>query len=348
MQVIPYVGYSLYQMFLIFCFWSFVGWCIEVVDMTFETGEYQNRGFLNMPICPIYGVGVLMIIIFFRGLRDNIPLLVLSTTVLCTAFEFFMGWGMEKLFHAKWWDYSHMKFNFMGYICLRNSLFFGIGSVVVMIYVQPTLEKMIDSIPVKAGLCVVFVMVLLIVLDLAASLLAVKKLNDKIRRLDEISKILLSVSVKTGMKLATGTLKVKANIYKIKDVKDNVVEKVQDVKGNVAEKVHDVKENVAERVERVQDLNANNMEKLKSEYERLIMEKDAVTERIIKAFPKLRSNKYSDSLQLIKDRIYGKISRISFMADDESEDLSENIDDSADRLNENNKEKEENAETTAV
>ena len=98
MQVIPFAGLSLYQMFLMFCFWSFIGWCIEVIDMTYETGEYQNRGFLNMPICPIEGLGVVMVTVFFRPIANTIVPLFVASTILCTAFELFVGWGMEKLY----------------------------------------------------------------------------------------------------------------------------------------------------------------------------------------------------------------------------------------------------------
>lgn len=291
MQVIPYVGYSLYQMFLMFCFWSFIGWCVEVVDMTYETGEYQNRGFLNMPICPIEGLGVIMVSVFFRPIRQTVIPLFLACTILCTLFELFVGWGMEKLFHARWWDYSHMKFNYKGYICLRNSVFFGAGCVFCLRYVQPMVERAIDAIPVKAGFIIVIVMAVLIAVDTFISLLTVKKLTDKIKRIDEISHILLSGSVKVGMRLASGTLKVKSNVNRIKDAKDNVVERVKD-KGDA------------------------NIEKLRNEYSRLITEKDAATERIIRAFPKLRSNRYSEALQLLKDKIQGKFSRIVFTGDD--------------------------------
>ena len=275
MQTIPYVGYSLYQLFLMFCFWSFIGWCIEVIDMTYETGEYQNRGFLNMPICPIEGLGVIMVTVLFKPISNTIVPLFLACTILCTAFELFVGWGMEKLFHARWWDYSNMKFNYKGYICLRNSILFGAGCVAVIRYVQPMVEKAIDSIPIKAGITIVIVMSVLIAVDTFVSLMAVKKLNEKFRRIDEISKLMLSGSVKVGMKLASGTLKVKSNVDKIMDVKDNVVEKVQ-------------------------DMNAANMERLKSEYSRLIEEKDAFTERLAKT---LITHKYSESLSAVKDRL---------------------------------------------
>lgn len=290
MQTIPYVGYSLYQLFLMFCFWSFVGWCIEVIDMTYETGEYQNRGFLNMPICPIEGVGVIMVTVFFKPISHTIVPLFIACTILCTAFELFMGWGMEKLFHARWWDYSHMKFNYKGYICLRNSIFFGSGCVVVIRWIQPMVIKAIAAIPLNVGMVIVIVMAVLIAVDTVVSLMAVKKLNERFRRIDEISHLMLSGSVKVGMKLASGTLKVKSNVDKIIDVTDNVVEKVQDI-------------------------NSANMDRLKSEYSRLIDEKDAFTERLAKT---LISHKYSDSLRAVKDKLKGRITEIGYP--DESND----------------------------
>ena len=163
---------------------------------------------------------------------------------------------------------------------------------------------------------------MLILLDTVASLMAVRKLQNKIKRLDELSKLMLSVSVKTGKKLASGTLKVKSNVDKIIDAKDNVVEKMTDVKDNVVEKVADVKDNV---VEKMQDMNEYNLEKLRSEYERLISEKDTATERLLRAFPKFHSHNYSESLQLLRDKMLYKGHRHS---SDETENQPEMIEES--------------------
>lgn len=260
--------------------------------MTYETGEYQNRGFLNMPICPIEGVGVIMVTVFFRPISHTIIPLFIACTILCTAFELFMGWGMEKLFHARWWDYSHMKFNYKGYICLRNSLFFGGGCVICIRYIQPAVLRAIDAIPKNVGITIVIVMAVLIAVDTVISLMAVKKLNERFKRIDELSKLMLSGSVKVGMKLASGTLKVKSNVDRIIDVKDNVVEKVQDI-------------------------NTANIDRLRSEYSRLIEEKDAFTDRLAKT---LISHKYSGALIAVKDKLKGKITEIgAFKGDDEDD-----------------------------
>lgn len=283
MQILSPVGYSLYQLFLLFCFWSFAGWCIEVIDMTYETGEYQNRGFLNMPICPIEGLGVVMVTVFFRPIQNTVLPLFLASTALCTSFELFVGLLFEKLFHARWWDYSNMKFNYKGLICLRNSLFFGAGCVVCLRWVNPLLLKGIAALPVKAGLTFVVIMSVLIVLDTVASIMAALKLKRKIERLDTLSKLMLNVSVKTGMRLASGTLKVKSNVE------------------TVTEKAHDIKENVTEKVQTAMD--STNLEKLRIEYDRLLNERDETTDRFLKAFPRMKSLRYAETLALLRSKL---------------------------------------------
>lgn len=278
MTVLPHIGYSLYQLFLMFVFWSFIGWTIEVIDMTYETGEYQNRGFLNMPICPIEGLGVIMVVIFFRPIEDTILPLFIASTVLCTAFELSVGLLMEKLFHARWWDYSHMKFNFLGLICLRNSLFFGFGCVVCVRYAQPLVLKAIDRLPVKVGLVFTFVMVFLIVLDTTISLATVKRLKLKVKRMDEIGRLMLSGSEKVGMKLADGTLRVKSKI-------DPSVEKAAELVGTIQEKGQE------------------KQEKLRAEYEKLMSEKDEMVDRLLRAFPNMKSFNHSVGLSFLKKRL---------------------------------------------
>lgn len=152
MNDITHIGYSLYEMFYIFTIWSVIGWCIEVVDMKIETGEFQNRGFLQMPVCPIYGLGMLILTILLQDVKHSYPALFLCGMTVCTAVEYFAGWFFERVFHARWWDYSHMKFNYKGRICLRNALLFGFGTIFVIVSAEPVIERIIGAIPTRIGL----------------------------------------------------------------------------------------------------------------------------------------------------------------------------------------------------
>ncbi len=225
MTIIPFIGYSLYQMALMFCFWAFIGWCIEVCYMTIETGEYQNRGFLSMPICPIYGFGVLMIAVFSRPIADRPLLLFVLSLVLCTALELAVGLGMEKLFNTRWWDYSHEKFNYRGYICPKVSILWGLGCVLVIKVVQPLVETVVNHIPFKVGIIFIAIMAVLIAIDLTASLCAVANLNKRLKQIDDISALMLKGSIKIGEKLANETNEILDKYEKLLAIRDRQTER---------------------------------------------------------------------------------------------------------------------------
>ena len=225
MTIIPFIVYSLYQMALMFCFWAFIGWCIEVCYMTIETGEYQNRGFLSMPICPIYGFGVLMIAVFSRPIADKPLLLFVISLVLCTALELAVGLGMEKLFNTRWWDYSHEKFNYRGYICPKVSILWGLGCVLVIKVVQPLVEAVVNHIPFNVGIIFICIMAVLIAIDLTASLCAVANLNKRLKQIDDISALMLKGSIKIGEKLANETNEILDKYEKLLAIRDRQTER---------------------------------------------------------------------------------------------------------------------------
>ena len=109
-----------------------LGWCLEVCFCTINTGQFVNRGFLNGPVCPIYGFGMVLVIVALTGFSGNLPALFLGGMVLTSAIELAGGWALKKLFHTSWWDYSDQPFNIGGYICLKFSLAWGLCVVVVM------------------------------------------------------------------------------------------------------------------------------------------------------------------------------------------------------------------------
>lgn len=311
METIPFIEFSLYEMFHMFIFWAFIGWGVEVCWMTLETGEYQNRGFLNMPICPIYGFGVIMVTVFFRPFADTILPLFLATTLLCTLFELLVGLGMEKLFNTRWWDYSHEKFNFKGYICLKISLLWGLGCVTVVKVVQPMVEKVIDVMPVKLGLFFIMLWSVLIVIDLISSICAVNKLNNRLKQIDEISKVMLVSAGKIGGNLSQETLE-------IKEKYDKLVEKT-DAKTQALKEKYEQYVSSKEGESRFAEIKAKygkivdaadfRLSEWKEKYEKLMNDRDRSVERLLKAFPRIRSTSYSESMESLKVRIKELTSR---------------------------------------
>ncbi|MCM1022508.1 MAG: putative ABC transporter permease [Prevotella sp.] len=290
MEPIPFIEYSLYEMFHMFIFWSFIGWGIEVCWMTLETGEYQNRGFLNMPICPIYGFGVIMVTVLFRPVSHTVIPLFIVTSILCTSFELFVGLGMEKLFGARWWDYSHERYNYKGYICLKISILWGMGCVIVIRLIQPMVEKFIDLMPVRLGLVLIVIWSVLIVIDLISSICAVNKLNNRLKQLDEISKIMLMGAVKIGENLSQETLDVKEKYDRFIEAKDAKTLALK------------------QRYEKIVGAADFKVSEWKDKYEGIVNVRDRSVERLLKAFPHMRSISYSESMDTLRKRLNNRIS----------------------------------------
>src|SRR5574344_1316700 len=133
---------------LLFFIYAFIGWCMEVMVTLYKDHKFVNRGFLIGPICPIYGYGCLLITILLYRYTDDIIVLFTMAIVICSILEYFTSYFMEKIFHARWWDYSTKKFNLNGRICMETMIPFGILGCVVMYAVNPLLNILLSQIPV--------------------------------------------------------------------------------------------------------------------------------------------------------------------------------------------------------
>ena len=130
--------------FLYFIIYSFIGWLMEVVLKSKDEHKFVNRGFLIGPICPIYGFGVLLIILLVGNSKSDLLAVFLKSILVCSVLEYFTSYFMEKLFHARWWDYSKNKYNINGRICLEPMLPFGILSTIVIYVVHPLVIKFVS------------------------------------------------------------------------------------------------------------------------------------------------------------------------------------------------------------
>lgn len=128
----------------LFIIYGLLGWCVEVLYVGFGTGHFYNRGFLHMPFLPIYAFGALLITLTLS--EFNNPLLVYIFGVIVTSIiEYITSVAMEKIFHTRWWDYSNNFLNINGRVCLKNSLLFGLLSLVVIYEFNPFLLPIIQS-----------------------------------------------------------------------------------------------------------------------------------------------------------------------------------------------------------
>ena len=151
-------GFSLYHVLAFFLIYSCIGWCLEVIFAAATTGQLVNRGFLNGPVCPIYGFGMVIVLFALTPLQGSVLLLYIGGVILPSALELVGGWALYKLYHTRWWDYSDFPFNIGGYICLEFCLLWGVGTLVVMRIVHPVVAGLVDMIPPFVGFVVMCVL----------------------------------------------------------------------------------------------------------------------------------------------------------------------------------------------
>ena len=182
--------------FLLFIIYAFIGWVIEVIDAYIKTGKFVNRGFLIGPYCPVYGIGCTLMIILLSKYLDDIVVLFFMCIVTFSILEYMTSFAMEKLFKARWWDYSNKRFNINGRICLETMIPFGLGGVFIMYVVNPVIMYVLTSMPDILLTIFSIVIGILYTLDLCVSVKVISNLKMTARNIKKDSTIEITRKVK--------------------------------------------------------------------------------------------------------------------------------------------------------
>lgn len=171
--------------FILFIIYSFLGWSMEVILKIIEKKKFINRGFLIGPICPIYGCGCLLLITTLSKYKNNIFVLFGMAIFICSVLEYLTSYIMEKIFNARWWDYSTKKYNLNGRICTSTMIPFGIlGSLVVYI-INPLITKIIYLISNKQLKIITIILLILFISDLIISLIIMFKFKGTLKTIEK-------------------------------------------------------------------------------------------------------------------------------------------------------------------
>lgn len=179
--------YSFADLFWFFLIYSFIGWCIEVCYAAVRRKQFVNRGFINSPLCPVYGFGAVLFALFLPELKNNLFFLFLGGMLLATVLEYSTGMLMEKIFNKKLWDYSEIKYNIGGYVCLRYSLLWGALAVVTVLFSDALLCRLLYLIPRPIVTVVFWIEAVILLLDFLSSAMSVLGMKIRVRRLISLS-----------------------------------------------------------------------------------------------------------------------------------------------------------------
>lgn len=222
-----------------------------MIYATVHTGKFVNRGFLNGPYCPIYGFGMIVVLLILEPFKINIPILFIGSVLLTTLLELVTGYVLERIFNQKWWDYTNEPFNLKGYVCLAQSLVWGLACVFVIYVIQPFVDGFIYLASGDIGQTLKIILVVTIVIDVIITIMTLLKAKRTYRVLSDIGDKIRGLSDAVG-----------------KNISDNT-----------------------KNAMKVGDKNLQELELLKKKYQALVEKRLFGYRRIVKAFPKLGSIK---------------------------------------------------------
>ena len=259
--------------FLIFILFSFIGWICEVIYVGVTSAhKFVNRGFLHGPICPVYGFGGVVILMLPPSLYATWIPLFLASMILCTTVEYFVSWLMEKLFHTRWWDYSHYKIQLNGRICLLNSILFGFLGVVVIHFVYPLMTDLLNSL----GQTWINISGMIILAVLSVDIFfTVRKLVDFANVMKKLKDFGETLNSHYGQE----------EWFR----KDSFMDMINSVIERAENRKEEFSQKILEKIEKLQNLHLPSVESF------------------LKKFPSIKSAKYREELNMIKEKVHQKI-----------------------------------------
>ena len=277
------------KIFLWLILYSFLGWVYESTLCSITSRSLVNRGFLNGPLCPVYGFGALTVILAFWQEPNISPWnLFFSSMVLTCTLEYITSWGMEKLFHVRWWDYSEYRYNINGRVCLLGALAFGSFSVVLIKVVHPRVMAVVDSLPAQgllaaAGLC--------FIAGAADCFVTVRHILTLNGRLAEIQEALDAYRSQARQRAESLRENLQARLEE--SIGAAALEELRGSRPSVA------LEELRERLEQRFEESAYNSRRIQS----LLELHRFQARRLLRAFPKLSSTRYKEALEKLRKRI---------------------------------------------
>ena len=301
----------MYRFLWIFFIYAFLGWCTEVSYAALVSGRFINRGFLNGPVCPIYGLGVVLVMACLEPFRDNLLLLFVCSVLLTSLLEWITGFVLEKLFHQRWWDYSNEPFNLGGYVCLRFSIAWGLACVFVSEILHPTVLLLIRLIPRPVGWVLLGVFGTAMAVDLVATVRTIAKLNRQLDQIDEMAQRIREASNEFGENLADRVLDA---AEKGSDLRENLdgwmdelAQRGEELSADLGEDLEQWKDSLEQRraaaraqVEQHRAAVRQELEERKERLQRLLEGNNLGQRRLLAAFPQMRSTRHRQALERLR------------------------------------------------
>ena len=301
------VGISMYELLLYFFVYGFLGWCTEVAFAAVKERKFVNRGFLNGPICPIYGIGVTVVVSVLLPYKDQIIPLYLWSVLLVTVLEGVTGYLLENLFHHRWWDYTGMPLNIGGHVCLLFSVIWGVACVAIVHFIHPVIAKLLSFLPVWLGGLLLVAFCFVLAADLYVTVTGILKFNRRLARMEEIAQELHRISDQLGENIYRNTMEGIELQERVKTRADQVSGEVRQRTERAAEEVRQRTERAAEEVRQRTEQHAEALREkhreLRARYQELAESISPAGRRLLDAFPNMKPRRYEKHFAQLKEHL---------------------------------------------
>lgn len=267
-------NYNIFQWLLFFFVYCFFGWCIESTIVSVNKKHFVNRGFLRLPMLPLYGTGAVLILWITLPYQDFPWMVYINGLIGATILEYVTGWAMESLFKMKYWDYSSQKLQLHGRICVSSSLFWGVLSVALTEFIHPPIEHWV------LNLNPAFVMACTLIISCIM-------LADTI------------VSTRAALDLA----KVLKRLSAARDEIEELGRQLEEIKESAQLQLAEIKDTAQEQLRERRDAIKKRLSEITEEREREFLHIGFLKSQLIKGHPTSYSKKFNAALKEIKERI---------------------------------------------
>lgn len=243
-------GFPISLLFLYFVIYAFLGWILETVYCSVRERRFVARGFLYGPVCPIYGVGVLMMLCWFAPFTGQ-PLLFYAVATVCmSAWEYLVAWILETTTHIKYWDYSDRKFNLHGRICLSISLTWGVLAYLVIFWIHPVVAGLVERLSTFTIYVADVVLLVLLVADVAATIRELALLTAMLRKLTQMGEELQVQLALSRAELSDRLDEAREVLSdRLDDAKESISDRLDGARESISDKLDDAKESISDRLD---------------------------------------------------------------------------------------------------
>ncbi len=284
--------YTWYQWLLFFFIYCFIGWIIESTYVSVRSLHFVNRGFLRLPLLPLYGSGAIIMLWLSLPVQGNLFLVFLFGMLGASALEYVTGYAMERLFKMKYWDYSNNPFNLNGYVCLTNSIAWGFLTLLLTEVIHRPLEWLVLRLNVTVCIILVIIVGIIFVTDAIHSTKEALDLGRILETMTKLKSELDEVQVQISLLKAE-------TAQKVSDIKTETIQMATSLKDGTKVKISSLKAETASALK--ESALVERLQSLTETKEKLTGRLTSYRKGILRRNPTASSRMFGEALRELKE-----------------------------------------------